>query len=72
MRDGFSIGERYKDMTVFYKDFSWNKDDLLACSNAVVTLLTNGVSVNDVLALDANGDFGSLDTASVLDDYFGC
>lgn len=54
-------------MMKYYKDLSWDSQDLIACKN-VVRFIVNLYGLDEVSALDAEHAFGNLDVDAVLSE----
>jgi hypothetical protein len=48
-----------------YKGISWNKEDLISSKQALLILLKEGISEEEIHTLD----FGSLDVDAIIDEY---
>lgn len=51
-------------MTMYYKEYSWDNEDLLACANVVRAMRISGMEFDEVAALD----FGNLDVDAVWEE----
>ena len=49
----------------YYRDLSWDSQDLIACKNAV-RIIADLYGLEEVSALDAEYAFGNLDVEAVL------
>lgn len=53
---------------VQYLDLAWNEEDLFQDKQAVEILISNGESVENILAMENEGFFGNLDVCKVLEE----
>ena len=51
----------------YYRDLSWDSQDLIACKNAV-RIIADLYRLEEVSALDAEYAFGNLDVEAVLSE----
>ena len=56
----------FKAMIKRYLGISWDTTDLVQCKNACRMLIREGISYDEILALD----FGALDIVSVWEEYW--
>lgn len=52
-----------------YNNVSWNKEDLIACKQALNILLDQNASLDEIFKLEEEGAFGNLDINAALHEW---